>query len=109
MLILAESIAEMRTAIWQFGNLAGCQPDSCWQGGELWTSSRSRRVVTAGTFGGSNIVKAVKDTAIPCHRVINATGKISNPNASHQIERLAKEGLMPINGRINVRCHRWQP
>ena len=50
-----------------------------------------------------------RDTTIPWHRVVNAAGRISNPNASYQIERLSEEGLPLINGRINLRCHRWQP
>jgi methylated-DNA-protein-cysteine methyltransferase-like protein len=103
-LILAESIAEMRTAIWQVVSLipAG-KVASYGQVAALAGLPQQARLV------GRILSKLPKDTAIPCHRVVNATGKISNPNPSHQIERLAKEGLTPINGRINLRCHRWQP
>lgn len=104
MLILAESIAEMRTAIWQVVSLipAG-KVASYGQVAALAGLPQQARLV------GRILSKLSKDTAIPWHRVVNATGKISNPNASHQIERLAEEGLTPINGRINLRCHRWQP
>jgi len=50
-----------------------------------------------------------RETTLPWHRVVNATGRISNPNAGHQVQRLAAEGLTLINGRVNLKCHRWQP
>ena len=104
MLILAESIPEMRTAVWQVVSLIPVgKVASYGQIAALAGMPQQARMV------GRILSKLPKDTAIPWHRVVNATGRISNPNASHQIERLAEEGLTLINGRINLKCHRWRP
>jgi len=50
---------------------------------------------------------------IPWHRVINSQGKISFPEGSDQFDaqlgRLQKEGITPINGRINLKTYLWIP
>ena len=50
---------------------------------------------------------------IPWHRVINSQGKISFPEGSdkhqEQLQRLEKEGITPLKGRINLKIHLWQP
>ncbi len=104
MLILAKSMTEVRTAIWQVVSLIPAGKVASYrQIAALAGLPQQARMV------GRILSKLPKDTAIPWHRVVNATGGISNPNASHQIERLAEEGLTPINGRINLKHHRWQP
>ncbi|MFT4676702.1 MAG: methylated-DNA-protein-cysteine methyltransferase-like protein [Patiriisocius sp.] len=50
-----------------------------------------------------------KGSKIPWHRVINSQGKISNPNPSRQIERLAAEGVVLLNGRVKLTTYQWQP
>lgn len=49
------------------------------------------------------------DTKLPWHRVVNSAGKITNPNRARQQERLAKEGVTPINGRVSLPHYGWQP
>ncbi len=48
-------------------------------------------------------------TQLPWHRVLNAAGRISNPNAVRQQERLAEEGLTFVQGRLNLKECQWQP
>ena len=48
-------------------------------------------------------------TRLPWHRVVNSAGKISNPNPDRQLDRLKKEGVTPINGRISLKLYRWVP
>lgn len=45
---------------------------------------------------------------LPWHRVINAQGKIST-HGSRQRELLEEEGVVFINGRINLSRYQWQP
>lgn len=46
---------------------------------------------------------------LPWHRVVNAAGKTISPSKDKQIQLLAKEGILPVNGRIDLRTHQWQP
>ncbi|MCP4598808.1 MGMT family protein [Neptuniibacter sp.] len=54
-----------------------------------------------------------KGTQLPWHRVINAKGQISFPVGSEAYEcqksRLEEEGITLLNGKINLKQHRWQP
>jgi methylated-DNA-protein-cysteine methyltransferase-like protein len=50
-----------------------------------------------------------KGTRLPWHRVVNAEGKIVSPSRYKQIKLLAKEGVLPVNGRIDLKTHQWQP
>ena len=50
-----------------------------------------------------------KDTRLPWHRVVNSQGKLSNPNPERQKFRLEGEGVVFINGRINLKTYRWEP
>jgi len=52
-----------------------------------------------------------KGTSLPWHRVVNARGEISIPHqgATVQRERLEEEGIALLNGRIDLRQHRWLP
>lgn len=47
---------------------------------------------------------------LPWHRVINASGKISLPmegNGRVQQERLEREGVTLIKGKVSLHDHRW--
>ncbi len=46
---------------------------------------------------------------LPWHRVINSQGKVTNPSPERQFARLADEGIVPIQGRINLKLYGWQP
>lgn len=50
-------------------------------------------------------------TKLPWHRVINAAGRISIPDPGYQRqkERLEAEGVVFINGRVNLRRFGWRP
>ena len=52
-----------------------------------------------------------KESSIPWHRVVNSQGKLSFPaNSEHylrQENRLKKESILIINGKINLKQHLW--
>lgn len=48
-------------------------------------------------------------TRLPWHRVINSQGRISNPNAARQQDRLESEGIALVNGRICLKHYQWIP
>ena len=50
-----------------------------------------------------------RDTRLPWHRVINASGRITNPNFDLQLKRLIAEGIKPRAGRVILKDHQWRP
>ena len=50
---------------------------------------------------------------LPWHRVVQASGKSAfDPNGSayaRQRDRLADEGVVMLNGRVDMDTYRWQP
>jgi methylated-DNA-protein-cysteine methyltransferase-like protein len=58
---------------------------------------------------GRVLAKLPPDTRLPWHRVINSQGRISNPNPARQLERLAAEGTLVINGRVRLATYQWTP
>lgn len=52
-----------------------------------------------------------KGSTIPWFRVINAQGKSSIPGAGadFQRQRLEKEGVLFLNGRVDLKHYQWQP
>jgi len=58
---------------------------------------------------GRVLSRLPRGSKLPWHRVINSQGKITNPNADEQTRRLKGEGIVPINGRVNLRLYQWQP
>jgi len=44
---------------------------------------------------------------LPWYRVVNAAGRISNPNPESQQDLLAKEGVILVSGRINLKLYQW--
>ena len=49
-----------------------------------------------------------RSTRLPWHRVINSQGKISNPNPERQQQRLAREGITLIRGRVSLKLYQWE-
>ena len=56
---------------------------------------------------------APKDMALPWHRVIQSSGRSAfdqNSNAFRtQRDRLAEEGVVMLNGRVDMKKYRWEP
>ena len=56
---------------------------------------------------------APKGLALPWHRVIQSSGKSAFDQNSHafkmQRERLADEGVVMLNGRVDMKKYRWEP
>ncbi len=56
---------------------------------------------------------APKDLDLPWHRVIQASGKSAfDPNSRHfklQRKRLATEGVVMLNGKVDMNQYRWEP
>ncbi len=54
-----------------------------------------------------------KDLELPWHRVITSSGKIAfDPGSSHfrkQTNLLKAEGVVVINGRVDMKKYRWEP
>nr|WP_284500168.1 MGMT family protein [Microbulbifer sp. GX H0434] len=65
----------------------------------------------AARLAGQILRKLPRDTRLPWHRVINAQGRISlpEPGARRQRERLEREGIALIRGRVDMKRYRWRP
>lgn len=65
----------------------------------------------AARLAGQILRKLPRDTRLPWHRVINAQGRISlpEPGARRQRERLEREGIALIRGRVDMQRYRWRP
>jgi methylated-DNA-protein-cysteine methyltransferase-like protein len=48
-------------------------------------------------------------SGIPWYRVLNAQGRITSPGGDAQKLRLAKEGVVLVNGRVNLKLYQWKP
>ena len=65
--------------------------------------------------GARRVARALRllprDTSIPWFRVVNAQGRSSIPGqgAEKQKERLESEGVVFLNGRLNLTDYQWQP
>jgi methylated-DNA-protein-cysteine methyltransferase-like protein len=61
-------------------------------------------------FVGSVLRKLPADTKLPWHRVINGQGRISFPQDStaynKQLSRLESEGVIMLNGRVDLKVYR---
>ena len=62
---------------------------------------------------GRTLSKLPHGTQLPWHRVLNAQGKLSFPLESapykEQKNRLEKEGIVFLNGKIRLADYRWRP
>ncbi|AWF83370.1 cysteine methyltransferase [Microbulbifer sp. A4B17] len=65
----------------------------------------------AARLAGQTLRKLPRGTKLPWHRVINAQGRISlpEPGASRQRERLEREGVTLLKGRVDMNIYRWKP
>ncbi|WNZ57457.1 MGMT family protein [Microbulbifer sp. ANSA003] len=65
----------------------------------------------AARLAGQTLRKLPRGTKLPWHRVINAQGRISlpEPGASRQRERLEREGVILLKGRVDMGKYRWKP
>lgn len=67
----------------------------------------------AARLVGRTLSKLPKNTTLPWHRVINASGKISMPKDSpgfnRQKKRLQEEDVLVTDNRISLKQFRWQP
>jgi methylated-DNA-protein-cysteine methyltransferase-like protein len=45
---------------------------------------------------------------LPWHRVLNAQGRISSPGGKSQQLRLADEGIILVNSRVNLKLYQWE-
>ena len=101
---MADSIKKIREQIWQIVN-AIPRGRVCTYGqvANLAGMPQQSRLV------GRILARLPKGSRLPWHRVINSQGKISNPDPERQKERLEKEGIVFLNGRINLKIYRWEP
>lgn len=61
---------------------------------------------------GRTLRELPPDSALPWFRVVNSQGRISlpkGPSYDRQADLLAAEGVILINGRINLSNDRWIP
>ena len=66
----------------------------------------------AARLVGNTLKNLPKNSKLPWHRVINASGKISLPmdgGGKVQQRRLEKEGVTFLNGKVDLRHYRWNP
>ncbi|MCZ6501134.1 MAG: MGMT family protein [Gammaproteobacteria bacterium] len=101
---MADSIKRTREQVWQIVN-AIPRGRVCTYGqvANLAGMPQQSRLV------GRILARLPKGTRLPWHRVINSQGKISNPDPERQQERLEKEGIVFVSGRINLKAYRWVP
>ena len=45
---------------------------------------------------------------LPWHRVVNAAGRITNPNTDKQKQLLEKEGVTLLNGKVSLSHYGWK-
>lgn len=67
----------------------------------------------AARWVGRVLSQLPDDTALPWHRVIAASGHLSlaadTASGQRQRQRLQEEGIPILNGKVDMRRHRWQP
>ncbi|SDJ81017.1 MGMT family protein [Microbulbifer yueqingensis] len=65
----------------------------------------------AARLAGQLLRRLPEESSLPWHRVVNASGRISlpEPGAGQQRERLEREGVVFIGGRLDLGQYRWQP
>jgi methylated-DNA-protein-cysteine methyltransferase-like protein len=67
----------------------------------------------AARWVGRCLSQLPEDTALPWHRVIAASGRLSLPAGSpagdEQRRRLVAEGIVLLGSRLDIRRHGWHP
>jgi len=101
---VADSIEKTRELVWQIVHaIPSGKVATYGQVASLAGMPQQSRLV------GRILSRLPRGTKLPWHRVINSQGKISNPNPDRQTERLEKEGVTLINGRVSLKNYRWEP
>ena len=101
---MTDSIEKSRELVWQIVNAIPAGKVATYgQVASLAGMPQQPRLV------GRGLSQLPKGTKLPWHRVINSAGKLSNPNPERQKERLEKDGVVMINGRVNLKIYRWEP
>jgi methylated-DNA-protein-cysteine methyltransferase related protein len=55
------------------------------------------------------VLAHLSDDAVPWHRVVRANGTPAPHLVDEQSRRLAADGVVVTDGRVNLRRYRWQP
>jgi methylated-DNA-protein-cysteine methyltransferase related protein len=66
----------------------------------------------AARLVGATLKTLPEDSKLPWHRIVNARGEIALPMEGHghrQRERLERESVVFINGKISLRDYGWRP
>ncbi len=101
---MTDSIEKSRELIWQIVNaIPKGKVATYGQVANLAGMPQQSRLV------GRVLARLPKGTKLPWHRVVNSQGKLSNPNPERQKDRLEKEGVIMIKGRLSLRNYRWEP
>jgi methylated-DNA-protein-cysteine methyltransferase-like protein len=62
---------------------------------------------------GRQMGKIPRGSSLPWFRVINASGRSSIPldeaGSNRQLRLLQREGVLIVNGRVDLRQYRWNP
>jgi len=100
---MADSLEKAKQQVWQIVNAI--------PKGKVATYGQVARL--AGMPQQSRLVgrilsKLPKSTTLPWHRVINGQGKISNPNPARQVERLERDGVTFLQGRVRLKSYQWE-
>ena len=59
-------------------------------------------------FVGYLLARLPQGSTLPWHRVVNSSGKITNPNAAAQAVRLQAESVSCDANRDSLKQYRWQ-
>ncbi len=59
-------------------------------------------------FVGYLLATLPRGSALPWHRVVNSSGKITNPNFQAQAARLRAENIRCDANRVSLKHYRWQ-
>lgn len=100
---MSDSILKTRHQVWQIVHAI--------PRGKVATYGQIARL--AGVPQQSRLVGRIlsqlpNSTKLPWHRVVNSQGKISNPNPERQQQRLEREGITLIRGRVSLKIYGWQ-
>ena len=99
---MADSLEKVKHQVWQIVNsIPKGKVATYGQVARLAGMPQQSRLV------GRILSKLPEGTKLPWHRVINSQGKISNPNQEIQKERLAKDGITLLNGKVSLKNYGW--
>lgn len=101
---MSESLEAARERVWQI--VAAIPPGRVATYGQV---ANLAGMPNQSRLVGRILSKLPPGTRLPWHRVINAQGRISNPAAARQQERLAAEGVTLIGGKVRLKDYQWSP